>query len=120
MHGLEGGEGGREGQRKKKRDLFITGKTDVEFTEESPVRLERSQAQGEMVSLFGSERKKRAYAAYQRNRVGSEALETALVSAVSQADTVQDMAAEGKKLTYTYNYSRRHTVHIVIENEQKL
>ena len=75
---------------------MFTGKTDVDLDEEPPVKLERAQAQDEMVTLFGSERQKRAYAAYKRNKVGGKALETALVSAVSHADAAQSIAVQGK------------------------
>jgi DNA-directed RNA polymerase I subunit RPA49 len=66
---------------------YIPGKTELDLGEESPVKRERSEVQDEMVALFGSEKQKRAFAAYKRNRVGSEALETALASAVTHADT---------------------------------
>ena len=71
------------------------GKTDLDLSEESPVKLERSQVQDEMVALFGSERQKRAFAAYKRNKVGTEALETALASAVTHAGTSQKSTKDG-------------------------
>lgn len=48
-----------------------------------------------MVALFGSEKQKRAFAAYKRNKVGSEALETALASAVTHAETTLEATGEG-------------------------
>ena len=65
----------------------LPGKTELPDAEESPVKKERSQVQEEMVALFGSERKKRAFAAFKKNRVGDEALETALASAVTHVDS---------------------------------
>ena len=44
----------------------------------------------EMISLFGSEKQKRAYAAYKRNKVDTDVLESALASAVSQAESSQE------------------------------
>lgn len=61
------------------------------------MKLERSQVQDEMVALFGSERQKRAFAAYKRNKVGSDALDTALASAVSQVTTSHEATAEDGK-----------------------
>ena len=55
--------------------------------------------QDEMVALFGSERQKRAFAAYKRNKVGTEALETALASAVTEAGTSQETADSGMPTT---------------------
>ena len=52
-----------------------------------------------MVALFGSERQKRAFAAYKRNKVGTEALETALASAVTEAGTSQEAADSGMPTT---------------------
>ena len=78
------------------------GKTELDLTEESPVKLERSQVQDEMVALFGSERQKRAFAAYKRNKVGSEELDSALASAVSVITTSQEVTGgEGKRETVT-------------------
>lgn len=71
------------------------GKTDFDLSEEPPVKLERSQVQDEMVALFGSERQKRAFAAYKRNKVGTEALETALASAVTHAGSSQETTKNG-------------------------
>jgi DNA-directed RNA polymerase I subunit RPA49 len=66
---------------------YIPGKTDLGLgTEEAPVKRERSEVQDEMVALFGSEKQKRAFAAYKRNKVGSEALQTALATAVTHAE----------------------------------
>lgn len=59
------------------------------------MKRERSEVQDEMVALFGSEKQKRAFAAYKRNKVGTDALETALASAVSHAETVTDTPEEG-------------------------
>jgi DNA-directed RNA polymerase I subunit RPA49 len=73
---------------------YIPGKTDVDLSEESPVKLEKSQVRDEMVALFGSERQKRAFAAYKRNKVDSGALETALASAVTEAGTSQEATGE--------------------------
>ena len=72
------------------------GRTDFGLdTEEPPVKRERSEVQDEMVALFGSEKQKRAFAAYKRNKVGSEELETALASAVTHAETNLETAEEG-------------------------
>ena len=67
-------------------------------SEESPVKLEKSQVKDEMVALFGSERQKRAFAAYKRNKVDSEALETALASAVTEAGTIQEATGDGMRV----------------------
>ena len=75
------------------------GKTDLSISREeteSPVKRERSEVQDEMVALFGSEKQKRAFAAYKRNKVGSDALETALASAVTHAETTLEAIGEGK------------------------
>ena len=75
--------------------LLLPGKTDLDLTthSESPTKLEKSRVQEEMVTLFGSERRKRAFAAHKRNKVDSEALETALASAVSHVATSLETAA---------------------------
>ena len=46
-----------------------------------------------MVSSFGSERQKRAYAAAKKNRVEASTLETALATAVTHAQTEVDRTA---------------------------
>ena len=61
------------------------------------MKRERSEVQDEMVALFGSEKQKRAFAAYKRNKVGSEALETALATAVTHAEASLE-APDGGKL----------------------
>ena len=58
--------------------------------EDAPVQMEKAQMRDEMISLFGSEKQKRAYAAYKRNRVDTDVLESALASAVSQAESSQE------------------------------
>ena len=70
----------------------------MDLSETTPVKLEKSQVKDEMVALFGSERQKRAFAAYKRNKVDSEALDTALASAVSEAGTSRETAGEGMEV----------------------
>lgn len=52
-----------------------------------------------MVSSFGSERQKRAYAAAKRNKIESGALETALATAVAHAQTEVERASQGEEET---------------------
>ncbi len=49
-------------------------------------KMDRTQTVNEMVKLFGSEKRKRAFSAAQRNQVESEVLETALEPAFSHAE----------------------------------
>ena len=56
-----------------------------------------------MVELFGSEKKKRAFAAYKRNKVGSEALEAAITGAVSHAGTTLEATDSGMYITHTHD-----------------
>ena len=81
---------------------FPAGKTELDLgdSEESPVKRERSEVQDEMVELFGSEKKKRAFAAYKRNKVGSEALEAAITGAVSHAGTTLEATDSGMYHSY--------------------
>ena len=58
------------------------------------MKRDRSEVQNEMVELFGSEKQKRAFAAYKRNKVGGEALEMTIASAVAHAgDSVETTGA---------------------------
>ncbi|CAI8040406.1 DNA-directed RNA polymerase I subunit RPA49 [Geodia barretti] len=85
---------------------YIPGKTDLGLgTEEAPVKRERSEVQDEMVALFGSEKQKRAFAAYKRNKVGSEALQTALATAVTHAEASFEAVEEGKLFVHELQFA---------------
>ena len=86
--------------------LICAGKTDLGLgTEEAPVKRERSEVQDEMVALFGSEKQKRAFAAYKRNKVGSEALQTALATAVTHAEASFEAVEEGKLFVHELQFA---------------
>ena len=60
---------------------------EISVPEEKP---DRAQTVNEMVKLFGSERRKRAFSAAQKNQLDSEVLETALEPAFSHHQTKTD------------------------------
>lgn len=72
------------------------GAVDVTSTGSTPTKAVGTPTKAEqfdqMVSLFGSERQKRAYSASKRNKVEQEALESALASAVSHAQTAVEQS----------------------------
>ena len=69
-------------------DVTSTGSTPTKAVG-TPTKAEQFD---QMVSLFGSERQKRAYSASKRNKVEQEALESALASAVSHAQTAVEQS----------------------------
>lgn len=93
----------------------MLGKTELTVSEESPVKMETSKVHDEMVALFGSEKKKRAFAAFKRNKVESEALDTALASAVTHIDstTMQETTEQGI-LSLSGHFSS--TLHIIFHH----
>lgn len=76
-----------------------TGKTDTDISEVSPAaeRIDQRETVDRMVSSFGSERQKRAYAAAKRNKIESDALESALATAVTHAHTEVERASQGEE-----------------------
>lgn len=72
---------------------------EVGVTEEKPDTL---KSMDQTISLFGSERRKRAFSAAQRNRVESGVLETALEPAFSHAETNIDKTPGSGEETATH------------------
>ena len=65
---------------------FYTGICTVDNEITTPVKnADAGRSLGQMVSLFGSAKQKRAFSAAQKNKVESDILETALESAFSHA-----------------------------------
>ncbi len=62
------------------------GTSGTDVLQESPSKRERAEISHMMVSSFGSERQKRAYAAAKRNMVEADTLKSALATAVTHAE----------------------------------
>ncbi len=64
--------------------------------EEDDTKVDTRQSLNQMVSLFGSERQKRAFSAAQKNRLESGILDSALETAFSHAqEEVDKMSSTG-------------------------
>ena len=69
---------------------------DVDTT---PIKPDRRKSVDQMISMFGSEKKKRAFSAAQKNKLEGDVLETALATAVTHAQNEIDKMAPGKLKT---------------------
>lgn len=80
-------------------NIIYKGKTDTKeesATDTTPIKPDHRKSIDQMVSMFGSEKQKRAFSAAKRNKVESDVLETALATAVTHAQNEIDKTAPGK------------------------
>lgn len=86
-----------------------TGTADVQVGEEIAIpddveekRASVQESVSQMVKVFGSEKRKRAYSAAQRNLMGTDVLETALEPAFSLAQAnIEKTPSTGRSVQFT-------------------
>ena len=79
-----------------KGESHTNDERDVDTT---PIKPDRRKSVEQMISMFGSEKKKRAFSAAQKNKLEGDVLETALATAVTHAQNEIDKMAPGKLKT---------------------